>query len=170
MLAIMAMRLRNLAFFGLVSWLALGCGGDEEPPPLEPTYENVEMVVRRSCSLSSVCHADRGKAGLTFEGVTDITEPLNGVASCQYPPMPRVDPGDPENSWIIVKLDGMYDDAEGDIEFTPEPGFTPPTGDPDCETFGTVMPSNATPTPLPMREVTMFREWIRMGAPGPSGG
>jgi hypothetical protein len=162
------MRLRNFVPLTVALSALVGCGGDEEPP-IEPTYANVEMVVQRSCALSSVCHADRGSADLTFEGLSDITMPLNGVASCQYPPMPRVDPGNPDNSWLMIKLDGMYD-GEGNIQFTPEPGFTPPTGDPNCETFGTIMPSNATPVPLPMREVTMFREWIRAGAPGPSGG
>ncbi len=169
MLAKRAMRLRNSAFLWLlVPLFALGCGADAEPP-IEPTYDNVQMVMQRSCSLSSACHASRGRAGLTYEGLMDFTEPLVGVPSCQYPPMPRVDPGNPDNSWLMIKIDGMYD-ADGNIEFTPEAGFTPPTGDPDCETFGTVMPQNATPIPLPMREVTMFRDWIAAGAPGPSGG
>ena len=46
----------------------------------------------------------------------------------------------------------------------------PSATDPDCENFGHIMPLNAMPTPLPMREVELFREWIRIGAPGPSGG
>jgi hypothetical protein len=145
-----------------------GCGGDE--PPIEPTYENVAAVVTRSCTFSGVCHGDpRGSADLNYASTTDITTVLNSVPSCQYDLMPRVDPGNPENSWIMVKLDGMHDEM-GEIQFTPADGFMPPETNPDCDTFGGLMPSNAMPTPLPMREVELFRSWIRAGAPGPSGG
>jgi hypothetical protein len=158
-------------FLGSLTALLLAtaaCG--EEEPPIEPTYENVVEVIDLSCTFMTSCHGgSRGKAGLIFAGADDKTTVLNGVTSCQYDRMPRVDPGDPDNSWLMVKIDGMYDD-DGMIQFTPESGWTSTATDPDCQDFGTLMPNNATPVPLPMRQVELFREWIRLGAPGPSGG
>jgi len=128
-------------------------------------------VIERSCTFSNVCHGDpAGKADLNFMAAAgDITTVLNDVPACQYDLMPRVDPGNPDNSWLMVKLDWMHD-AEGVLQFTPADDWMSSATDPDCESFGRIMPLNAMPTPLPTSEVELFREWIRIGAPGPSGG
>lgn len=161
------MRLTRIGLSVALLVLWGGCG--EEEPALEPTYENVADVMQRSCTFS-VCHgAPDGAAGLDFDSTMDITTVLNGVASCQYDRMPRVDPGNPDNSWLMIKIEGPYDDM-AQIQFTPAADWTSTATDPECESFGTLMPSTTMPTPLPMAEVEMIREWIRLGAPGPSGG
>lgn len=146
-----------------------GCGDEEPPPAPAPTYEDVDVVLTRSCTFSNACHGGTGsgKANLNFMTAADKTTVLNGIAACQYDLMPRVDPGDPENSWLMVKIDGTYDEM-GDITFTPEAGWAPPPSS-ECEGFGTLMPQSLSmPTALPMDEVEMIREWIRIGAPGPT--
>lgn len=145
-----------------------GMGGSDAGPPLEPTYANVAAVIGRSCTFTTSCHGgSRGQASLLFMGVDDLTTELNGVPSCQYDAMPRVDPGNPDNSWMMVKIDGMRD-ASNMVVFTPDPGWTPDTSDPLCPgdgNFGLGMPFGA--PPLPDNEIEMIRQWIANGATGP---
>lgn len=179
------------AWLGL---LCLGCACGDDDGPIEPTYANVERVVERSCAVSSTCHAGsgRGRGRLNFETPIDdgrpITDILVGIDACQYDVMDRVVPFDPDQSWLIVKLEQHFDSA-GYIEFEPDPMWDPGItrrmtgGYPPSEcplvvrrdgvgelSFGRIMPSNpGRPARLPANERTMFREWVAMGAPGPDG-
>jgi hypothetical protein len=175
--------LRPLCF--LLLPVALACGDAE---PLEPTYENVAAIFDRSCGASSMsCHGGiRGNASFNLGAARaagqPYTELLVGVESCQYSFMPRVDPGNPDNSWLMVKIEGAHD-AEGRLTFEPDPGWDPgierrpdgtfpPSSCPQVDdgelSFGYLMPQNVgVPTLLPQRELDMIREWIRIGAPGP---
>jgi len=163
----------------------IACGDDA---PLEPTYENVAAVLERSCGASSMsCHGGiRGNASLNLGTAMDTGQPytelLVGVESCEYSFMPRVDPGNPENSWLMVKLEGAHSD-DGELLFEPDPGWDPgiepradgsyppstcPLVDEGELTFGYLMPQNVgAPDPLPERELDMIYEWILIGAPGP---
>ncbi|MFW6052106.1 MAG: hypothetical protein ACODAU_13090 [Myxococcota bacterium] len=178
----------------LIAALALaGCGdgGGSTPTdaglePIEPTYENVERIVDNSCTFSS-CHggSGSGKAQLNMEQLIEagdpVTEALVDVPACEYHVMPRVDPGNPENSWLWVKLDPENMNEEGEIQFEPDPSFDPeesPYSSPNCPlteegqvVFGTNMPQQlGDPMPLPANEREAIRQWIEMGAPGPGGG
>lgn len=180
--------MRTLPILVLASALlsSTGCGSEA---PLEPTYENVLAVFERSCGTTSrSCHGgSRGSANLNFELPLSegrpITDELVGVAACQYDRLNLVEPGDPEASWLWIKLTGDHD-ASGRLQFTPaadwDPGIErradgtyPPSICPSVEdgeiTFGYLMPQNVdNPQLLPARELTMIREWILAGAPGPS--
>jgi hypothetical protein len=158
-----------MRLFLLGALLFASCGPE---PPLEPTYENVRLIVARSCTFETSCHGGtgRGEANMNLSAARDpmgdITPIWVGVPSCEYDLMPRVDPGNPDNSWILIKLDSVYD-ADLNVIFTPDPAWMPMStrvcpGDGD---FGARMPD--TGPPLPMREITMLREWIALGAPGP---
>lgn len=169
-----------------LSILLAACGDDATP--LEPTYENVEALIDLSCgSTSSSCHGGtRGSARLNFQLFADTgqpyTEALIGVEACEYDFMPRVDPGNPDNSWLMIKISGPHD-ADGLLTFTPDPGWDsgltrrmdgsfPPSQCPLIEegelTFGYAMPqSRGDPLPLHPRQIELFREWILAGAPGP---
>ncbi|MEM9069677.1 MAG: hypothetical protein AAGE52_14290 [Myxococcota bacterium] len=164
----------------------VGCGDDA--PPLEPTYANVEFVIQRSCGTASdSCHGgDRGNANLNFEDLLNDGEPftnaLVGVESCEYSFLNRIEPGDPERSWLFIKLTAAHG-RDGQIEFTPDPAWDPgiePRDDgtfPPSEcprvtrgelNFGLLMPQNpANPQMLPSSEIRLFRDWILAGAPGP---
>jgi len=173
------------AAFLLLLLPALACGDDA---PLEPTYENVAAVIERSCGGSSMsCHGGiRGNASLNF-GIAEgegspYTELLVGVESCEYDFMPRVDPGNPENSWLMIKLEGAHSE-NSKLLFEPDPGWDsgltprmdgsfPPSTCPLVDegelSFGYSMPQNVgAPDPLPERELDMIYEWILIGAPGP---
>lgn len=181
-------RVAALLILGVVA-----CGGSNAPKgPIEPTYENVEAVVMRACASSSSCHGgtSSGKArlnlALAIEETGDLRTALVDVDACQYDFLKRVNPGHPELSWIMQKLDGDYDSDTGLLNFTPDPSWDPgiergedgkypssrcPTTKDGELYFGLVMPyhKNA-PDPLEAREVEMFREWIAAGAPGPTSG
>ncbi len=64
---------------------------------------------------------------------------LVGVASIEKPALQRVTPGDPENSYIIHKLEGRA-------------GIT-----------GARMPFNG--TPLTDGQILVIKRWIELGAP-----
>ncbi|MFW5924585.1 MAG: hypothetical protein ACOCV4_00350 [Myxococcota bacterium] len=170
-------RCSNL-FGALVLLVTLaGCGDEGEDaslPPIEPTYANVEMIMERSCTFGS-CHggSGSGKGDLNLEPLLDAGEPITDalvdVPSCEYPLMPRIDPGDPDNSWLWIKMSPEYMAEDGTIDFTPDPSFDP--GEAPCSDlgFGINMPfAMGDPSPLADNELTAIREWIEMGAPGPS--
>ncbi len=163
------MRASAVCSIAILVAASFGCGDDPGPVPLEPTYDNVEAVLTRSCTFSIACHGGpgSGQANLNFTATEDMTTVLSGVSACQYDRMPRVDPEHPESSWLMVKIDGTHDEM-GTIQFTPDADWPPPAGS-DCEDFGVLMPLGiGAPSPLAMDEVDMIREWIRLGAPGPS--
>lgn len=173
------MASRSLIVFLPVAIFA-GCSGDDDET-IAPTYENVEITLSRACAFSTSCHggAGRGSADLNFATAIEsgtVLEVLT-VPSCEYSRMPRVDPGNPDGSWIMVKLEGEHD-ADGNLTFTPDADWTPDSGG-HPETlcplmmggevhFGTIMPATAPFDGLPEDEIEMFRQWIEMGAPGPS--
>lgn len=158
--------------------------------PIEPTYENVAAILDQTCTFSS-CHGCQtegeidsctaGKALLNIEEALltdgDVTRVLNGVPACEYHLMPRVDPGNPSNSWLWMKLNPENMDAEGNIQFTPDPSFDPansPYDSPNCplgiDDFGANMPLSVNdPSPLPPNQLEAIRQWILNGAPGPAG-
>ena len=111
--------------------------------------------------------------------VRPLTEVLVGQAACQYDAMPLVDPGRPENSWLMVKLVGPH--MGGRIEFTPamdwDPGLTPdamgrypasicPLTDRGEISFVVLMPQGSS-MGLSADRVELIRTWILNGAPGP---
>jgi hypothetical protein len=170
-----------------------GCGGDDDvggevpDPPLEPTYDNVAMILRQSCTFSSSCHGGTGtaKARLNFERTFDggtILDVLHEVPSCEYSAMPRLTPGDPDRSWLWIKIAGATDER-GNLLFTPSPDWdagvdrrpdgtlassTCPLVVDGAISFGMVMPMGSRQR-LPENRRRAIYEWIRAGAPGPDG-
>jgi len=103
-----------------------------------------EKVLRTSCAFSSCHSAETHRADLSFAtleqaylNLVDV-QPFNEVAWANN--RLRVDPGRPENSFLLTKLT------------EPGPGE------------GNRMPSNSS-TPLSAATVNGFREWILAGAP-----
>lgn len=211
-----AMRGARGVLLGLMAVVA-GCGGGNgkgaggmlplEAPddPMAPTHENIAMMAEQTCGLSSSCHAGtRGRADLNFDDAlqdpnTSMRDLLVGVDSCQYPPqdsdgdgendvgMPLVDPGNPANSWIWVKLNWSFQ-GNGKLVFEPDPAWdpsktklegTPGNYEPSNSTcpkteggelsFGELMPQSSD-EPLSNRMRWAWKQWIENGAPGPDGG
>jgi hypothetical protein len=170
----------------------VACGGDDDAgeapdPPLEPTYENVAMILQQSCTFSASCHGGTGaaKARLNFERAAasgTILDVLLEVPSCEYSAMPRVTPGDPARSWLWIKVDGETD-ARGNLLFSPSPDWDAGVGRrPDgtlaastCPlvvdggiSFGMLMPMGSRRGLSENRRRAIY-EWILAGAPGPGG-
>jgi hypothetical protein len=108
--------------------------------------------------------ADRDDAGalidpegstLTEDEVRQlVVESLVDVPSKTAPAMNLVAPGDPENSFLMLKLDGCHD--EGNFECDVQSGAV---SDDRC---GDLMPRNG--TKLPNTERDVVRRWIMQGA------
>lgn len=95
----------------------------------------------------------------------DLTRPLLDVPACEYDLMDRVEPGQPERSWLWLKLTAPHDERY-QLQFEPDDAWSP-SRDPRCAEagFGTRMPPPGFPLSDAERET--IRAWILAGAPGP---
>jgi hypothetical protein len=98
-------------------------GGDFEarfsvaaPAEMGPTLDEIQAnVFTPTCSVSG-CHT--GPMGSTLPGGMDLTSAdasfanLVGVSSVQVPELSRVEAGDPDNSYLIQKLEGTASEGE----------------------------------------------------------
>ncbi|HUF72626.1 MAG TPA: Ig-like domain-containing protein [Gammaproteobacteria bacterium] len=117
-----------------------GGGGGGTGPALMPTFESIQEQVFDQLCIS--CHIGASAPlGLRLDDVNSYAL-LVGVASAQQPALQRVDPGDPDDSYLIRKLDG-----------TATTGGRMPLG----------LPA------LPAADIAVIRQWITDGAQ-PAGG
>lgn len=123
-------------------------------------------TLRFSCSFDTTCHGSEsrsqanlylgtsGNAPLTEEQINLVYENLVNHPSAAAPTIPLVDPGKPENSFVMMKLDGCLEDTrcvDANSRLTEEPcGSLMPEGNKD---------------PLPKEERDLIRTWIAQGAP-----
>ncbi len=113
-----------------------GSGG---PPPLSADFESIQANI--FTPICSVCHVGGGAPeGLRLDAANSYNL-LVGVPSTEVPSLLRVKPGDPDNSYIIQKLEGHA-----------AVGAQMPFGGPYL--------SSAT--------IAFIRQWITNGAPPPS--
>ncbi len=112
----------------------LGEGGGDTPP-LGPTFSSIQANVFDPECI--VCHAGaNAPLGLRLDEVSSYGM-LVGVPSVQEPGVLRVDPGDPDLSYLIHKLEG-------------------------AASIGGQMPLNA--PALPQSTIAFVRQWITDGA------
>jgi hypothetical protein len=111
----------RLAGLGLAALVFAGTAGCDEAlssltgptPELKPTFSSIQAQIFDSSDSSgrlacTSCHNARGRAftaGLDLTAGTSYGS-LVGVASTQRPSLLRIKAGDPENSYIIHKLEG----------------------------------------------------------------
>jgi hypothetical protein len=138
-------------------------------------YAEVDAIITRSCARQ-VCHGFMvANAQMDLMMPAGFRAALVDVPACEYDRMARVKPGDPEHSWIMIKLDGpvrfrQYADF---IDFKPDPDWHASipacTGqfDDGSAWFGTRMPPADTSQPPSAQEIETIRAWIEAGAPGP---
>jgi hypothetical protein len=108
-------------------------------PNLQPTLSSIQREI-----LSPRCVACHNGVGRFLPGVMNLTEgnayaSLVGVASIEQAGLQRVAPGDPENSYLIHKVEGR------------------------AGIIGQRMP--LTGTPLTDGQILVIRRWIELGAP-----
>ncbi len=115
-------------------------GGAAPPPPppggFGPNFSEIQAAVFTPSCATSTCHAGgTPAAGLNLDSAASYTM-LVGVQSSQDPGFMRVEPGDPDNSYLVQKLEGT---ASGG-------GSMPPSG------------------ALPQADIDTIRQWIFDGA------
>ena len=125
-----------LALAALSSIVACG-GGGGEPVGLDPTGANVQSeVFNKSCAFST-CHA-----GASPSGDMNLVDPslanIVGVPSSQQPDLNRIEPGDPDRSYLYLKLTQ------------------------DTPAVGDRMPNTV---PLDDERIELVRAWILASAP-----
>ena len=114
--------------------------GDTPPPPLSADFASIQANV--FTPICSVCHVG-GSApqGLRLDADNSYNL-LVGVPSTEVPSVLRVEPGDPDSSYIIQKL-------EGHAAVGAQMPFGCPTSQP-C---------------LPTTTIAFIRQWVTNGAP-----
>ena len=140
----MLLRLMRLSLLLTAALLWAGCGGDDstvgpdddgEGQLTEASLAQVSEVFAVSCAFSG-CHSGGDPAaGLSLEG--DFAGRIVGVASEQRAGFLLVDPGNPNKSYLLLKVRG------------------------DDEIISQQMPPG---NPLPAEQVEIIRAWIASGA------
>jgi hypothetical protein len=186
--------MRSGSLLLVVAAALIGCGPGPMPVDantdanIDTSHAAVLGIVRTTCVFSA-CHggARAGAGMLNFQPVVDGTMTLRDVLvdqpSCEYDLMPLVTEGDPDHSWLMMKLDGPHT-ADRLITFTPDPAWDPgivrradgtypasicPLVSHGEITFGVLMPQGSgtdAPVLTPVQLQTI-RGWILTGAPGP---
>ena len=95
-----------------------GCEGTTEPPAYPANFSAVyEKIFAQNCITSS-CHSTLSRRGNLILEKNDAYAMLVGVAPDNPTAMSkgllRVDPGKPENSFLMIKLTGPRE-GEGDL-------------------------------------------------------
>ena len=154
----------------LLGLALVGCGSsqgvDPNPPPptpvhLDPTLDSLQTKLFTVTCANRNCHSvGTHKAGLVLETAELACQNLIGVASTRVPARIRLVPGQPDDSYILNKLENRLDpfDRLGD----------------DAGVRGSPMPWSFSGTSLlPADERQAVRDWVSAGAPGctqPDGG
>jgi hypothetical protein len=135
-----AMRSR-LAFCLLAACFAAGCEHADplEPDGLQPTLSSIQAnIFDQSCALSN-CHAGSNpRQGLDLSAGQAYAH-LVGIPSAEQPNLDRIEPNQPEASYLFLKI----------------------TGNPSIA--GQRMPLGR--APLTAEEISVVRAWIEAGAP-----
>jgi len=126
-----------------------GCAGNGEgldengrpvgsgPIPLAPTFESIQQNV--FTPICSVCHQG-ATAPLGMRLTADVSYAMIvNVASVEVPTLRRIQPGDPNSSYLVQKIEGR------------------------ATVVGGRMPLNG--TPLPQATIDVIRQWVTSGAP-----
>ena len=144
--------MRFIRWTSLFLLLVAGCAGngnglDENGNPIgtdgglpvafEPTYANIQQNV--FTPICSQCHIGASAPQGMQLDEANAYQMIVGVASAEHPELLRINPGNPDNSYIIRKLEGGPDIA------------------------GVQMPRGR--TPLPQDVINAIRVWVARGAP-----
>ncbi len=132
----MLLRLRRLSLLLTAVWW--GCGGEDStvgPDGAGATLAQVNEVLAVSCAISGCHSGGEPAAGLSLEG--DFAGRIVGIDSGQRPDFKLVDPGNPDGSYLLIKVRG------------------------DDEIVSQQMPPDA---PLSAEQVEIIRAWIASGA------
>ncbi len=121
---------------------AIAGGNAEDRPPavaVSPSFsQDIVPILKRRCATCHLTGDEPGGMALYPEAAYDS---LVGAASIEADMM-RVEPGDPQASYLFRKLEGTHIEAGG---------------------YGDPMPLEG--WPLPAADIDLFKQWIAAGAP-----
>lgn len=135
--------MRKLLFTMCLAALTAACGSedDDEAETVQPTLASIQKnVFDKSCSSSS-CHGEAKQGGLDLRSGASYAELVNvdpDKAAAKDAGLKLVTPGDPDKSFIVVKLG------------------TVPSG------MGARMPQGG--RPLDASTIQAIKDWIANGA------
>lgn len=135
-------------------------GGDAGPGDAGPDvgvvgYERIQTIYNRSCASFSSCHNSTGMRGdLDLSEGNSYADSVR-VESIQATGMNIIEPGDPERSFLVHKI-------QNTMSSLPVCAMGRPL------MCGTRMPMVGG-APLSDEEIAVFRAWIAQGARGPGG-
>lgn len=128
----------------MVILLWLGCPGSEketaETGDVVTFSEDIQFVFDRNCAFSG-CHLGKEPEQEMDLSNGNAYASIVGVPSTQVPSLNRIEPGDPEASYLYLKLNDRQEEVGGE---------------------GTRMPPKLFLSPPELDE---FRDWILAGAP-----
>lgn len=101
-------------------------------------WEGVSALIEVRCGCHDAFERAGGMWDLTEDGAYDV---LVGVPSNDVPTMARVEPGDPEASYLYLKINDRQGEVGGFGDRMPPTGFA-----------------------LPDDDIALIREWIEDGA------
>ncbi len=134
--------------------VVVACAGDPSPAATPDsgavaTWEAVQTIFTASCNFST-CHG--GISGsLTLTGSAADARAALLSPSFEVPRLPRVAPGDPAGSYLMIKLEGRMADVAECRAMPMVCGVSMPQGEPLLTT----------------EQRATVRAWIAAGAPGP---
>lgn len=129
----------------------------DDVPAATVSFAQVQAVFAATC-VTDACHGrpasgrGGGAGGLYLTNAMTSFDALVERPSDQVPDMMLVAPGDPDNSYLIVKIEGSMRRVQP-VACATSPGRNP------C---GAQMPQLA--APLTMAQRTLIRSWIQAGA------
>ena len=137
-------RLLGLLFLATMPVASVGCGGGGDETGAPVSYGDVQGVFEEyGCTA---CHPGVNPSLDLTEG--NSYDQLVGIRALEDPTLVRVVAGDPERSFLYLKLGGA-----------------PPVA--DIPAIGTRMPPRA--PPIDPEDLDLVRRWILQGAKGPDG-
>lgn len=133
----------SLLFFLLLAGCGAGDGSDDDDSMngagLQPTLQSIQANVFTPICAVPGCHVGAtAQQGLMLDSVDNSFLDLVGVSSTEIPALLRVDPGNPDDSYLVQKLEGAPNIA------------------------GEQMPLNQ--PPLSADQISAIRQWILDGA------
>ena len=131
---------RSFFVFLLAMLLASGCEHADplDPNRLEPTLSSIQMnIFNLNCALSGCHAAPNPQVGMDLSAGQAHANTVN-VQSVENANLFRIAPGDPDNSYLVWKIEGRPEIA------------------------GAQMPRGR--APLPQEQIDVIRQWIADGA------
>jgi hypothetical protein len=123
-----------VAAVAVVVGLIAACDGGGDEPAETPTFAEVQTRVFAASCAFATCHIGASPAGgLSLDG--DPYDDLVDAPAMENDAFVRVEPGNPDASYMLMKLEGMA---------------------------GSVMPPTE---PLSDERLSLVRDWIAGGAP-----